>query len=130
MKLLFLAVSIALATLFSTPAFAAPAGGKKTKLIHLVSFKFKDTATPAQIKDVEEAFRDLKQKIPQIGSLEWGTNVSPEKHDKGFTHAWILSFKSAKDRDTYLSHPAHKKFGGILGPVLGDVFVIDFWAQR
>ena len=23
----------------------------------------------------------------------------------------------------------HKKFGQLVGPVLGDVFVIDFWAK-
>ena len=130
MKLPLLAILVVFATLFSTTAFAASPAAKKAKLIHMVSFKFKDTATAAQIKDVEDAFRGLKAKIPQIRNLEWGTNVSPEKHDKGFTHAWILSFKSAKDRDTYLTHPDHKKFGSLLGPVLGDVFVLDFWAQR
>lgn len=130
MKKLFLPLALCLATTISTSALAATSSAAKTKLIHMVSFKFKDTATPAQIKEVEDAFRGLKKSIPQIRSLEWGTNVSPEKHDKGFTHAWILSFKSAKDRDAYLVHPEHKKFGQKLGPVLGDVFVVDFWAQR
>ena len=43
---------------------------------------------------------------------------------------------SAKEADLLkrsfdrLVHPDHKKFGGIVGPVLGDVFVIDFWAQE
>ena len=128
MKLPLLA--LALATLFSTTALAATPTAKKGKLIHMVSFKFKETATAAQIKEVEAAFRGLKDKIPQIRSLEWGTNVSPEKHDKGFTHACLLSFKSAKDRDVYLTHPDHKKFGALLGPILGDVFVVDFWAQH
>jgi hypothetical protein len=100
------------------------------KLYHVVSFKFKDTATKEQIKEVEDAFRDLKKKIKEIQSYEWGTNVSPEKHDKGFTHAFILSFKSDADRDTYLVHPAHKAFGKQLGPILADVFVIDFWAEK
>ena len=67
---------------------------------------------------MEDAFRALKGKIPEIISYEWGTNVSPEKHDKGFTHGFILTFKSDKDRDTYLVHPAHKKFGELVGPVL------------
>jgi len=100
------------------------------KLEHVVCLKFKPTATPEQIKAVEEAFRGLKQKIPGILSLEWGTNVSPEKHDKGFTHCFILSFKSDQDRDTYLVHPDHKAFGKVLGPVMEDVFVIDFRAKE
>mgnify|MGYP006174763385 CR=1 FL=1 len=41
---------------------------------------------------LEEAFLALKAKIPQIQAVEWGTNVSPEKHDKGFTHCFILVF--------------------------------------
>ena len=100
------------------------------KLYHVVSFKFKESATKEQIKQVEDAFRDLKKKIKEIQSYEWGTNVSPEKHDKGFTHAFILTFKSDKDRDAYLIHPDHKAFGRIVGPVLADVFVVDFWASK
>ena len=94
-----------------------------------MSFKFKAAAAPGDIKKVETAFEALKKKIPQIVSLEWGTNVSKEKKDKGFTHCFILSFKSEKDLDTYIAHPDHKAFGKIVGPVLDDVFVIDFWAK-
>ena len=110
--------------------WVAEAQGKNGKLLHVVSFKFKEAATKEQIKEVEDAFRALKGKISEIQTLEWGTNVSPEKLDKGFTHCWVLSFKSDKDRDAYLIHADHKKFGAMLGPVLGDVFVIDFWSRQ
>lgn len=99
------------------------------KLQHVVCFKFKATAAPEQIKTVEQAFQGLKKQIPQVQSLEWGTNVSKEKRDKGFTHCFLLSFKSETDRDAYIEHPAHKAFGKIVGPILDDVFVIDFWAK-
>jgi len=111
-------------------AFALTASAANGKLYHVVSFKFKEGTTKEQIKQVEDAFRDLKKKVKEIQSYEWGTNVSPEKHDKGFTHAFILSFKSDKDRDTYLNHPEHKAFGKIVGPVLADVFVVDFWSTK
>lgn len=126
-KLFLLTALIALIG-FASTAPAEDAG--KGKLRHVVAFKFKPDATPAQIKEVEDAFRALKTKIPQIASLEWGTNCSPEKHDKGFTHCWILTFNSAADRDAYLPHPAHKAFGKSLGPVLEDAFVVDFWAKE
>jgi hypothetical protein len=96
----------------------------------MVAFKFKDTASKEQIKEIEDAFRDLKKKIKEVQSYEWGTNISPENRNKGFTHAFIISFKSEKDRDTYLNHPDHKAFGKLLGPILGDVFVMDFWAEK
>jgi len=98
-------------------------------LQHVVCFKFKSTASEQDIKKVEAAFRELKQKIPQIVSIEWGTNVSKENRDKGFTHCFLLAFRSEQDRDTYITHPDHKAFGKIVGPVLDDVFVIDFWAK-
>ena len=99
------------------------------KLQHVVCFKFKSTAAPEEIKKVETAFGALKEKIPQIAKLEWGTNVSKENRDKGFTHCFIVTFKSEKDRDTYIEHPEHKAFVKIVGPVVEEVFVIDFWAK-
>ena len=100
------------------------------KLQHVVSFKFKSSASSEDIKKVEDAFRALKEKIPQMVKLEWGTNVSKEKRDKGFTHCFIVTFKSENDRDTYIAHPDHKAFGKTLGPVLEVVFVIDFLAKE
>ncbi len=96
------------------------------KIQHVVSFKFKSTAKPEDIKKVETAFADLKKKITQIKALEWGTNISPENLNKGFTHCWILTFSSVADRDAYLVHPDHKEFGKSLGLVLEEAFVIDF----
>src|SRR5512133_2280636 len=95
------------------------------KLQHVVTFKFKDTASKQDIQKVVDGFAALKQKIPQMKSFEWGTNISPEKLNKGFTHCFIAKFKSEKDRDAYLVHPAHKAFAQDLGPVLDEVLVID-----
>ncbi len=102
----------------------------KGKLHHFVALKFKESATKEQITQVEQAFRALKKKIPQVSAFKWGTNISPEKLDKGFTHGFILTFKSEQDRDDYLVHPDHKAFGTLLSPVLADVFVIDFWNRE
>src|SRR5215470_4564216 len=86
----------------------------KGKLFHLVSFKFKENATPEQIREVEEAFRDLKRKIRQIQSYDSGVNISPERLNKGFTHGFVLTFKNDQARDAYLNHPDHKAFGTLL----------------
>jgi hypothetical protein len=131
MKMLIFALVISLSAGLALSGVAADDAAKKQKetLRHVVAFKFKDTASKDQIKQVEDAFRALPGKIPQIWKFEYGTNVSPEKHDKGFTHGFIVTFKTAQDRDDYLVHPAHKEFGKLVGPVLADVFVIDFWAK-
>ncbi len=128
MKILSLLLALFAGLAFA--AFAAEKPARSTRLLHVVSFKFKEAAKPEQIEQVVAAFRDLKRKIPGIKKFEWGTNISPEKHDKGFTHGFILTFKSEKDRNDYLVHPAHKAFGQLLGPILDDVFVIDYWAQE
>lgn len=130
-----LALALVSAMLFSSlvtvDALAADAPKKgRGKLIHMVAFKYKDSSTKEDIQKVEEAFAALPGKIPQIASFESGTNVSPEKLDKGFTHGYLLTFHSQTDRDEYLVHPDHKEFGKIVGPHLADVFVIDFWGQK
>jgi len=42
---------------------------------------------------------------------------------------FFLTFRSEKDRDDYLVHPDHKAFGALVGPLVADVFVVDFWAR-
>jgi hypothetical protein len=123
-KMLILISVMAVSVGLALSLMAADSGAKTpAKLRHVVAFKFKSTATSEQIKQVEEAFRGLKKKIPQIAEFEWGLNNSPEKHNKGCTHGFILTFKSEKDRDDY------KEFGQLVGPLLDDGFVIDVWAK-
>jgi len=107
---------------------AAPAG----TLRHIVVFKYKPSATEAQIKEVTDAFVALKTKIPNIVSIEHGVNDSPEKRNQGFTHVYQVTFTNAAARDAYLPHPAHKAFGALLGKlgVLEDVFVVDYTPAR
>lgn len=98
-------------------------------LRHVVLFKFKDSATPGDIKKVEDAFVALKGKISLIKSLEWGTNNSPEKLNQGLTHAFFVTFSSEKDRDAYLVHPDHEVFKKIAGPIIDKVTVVDYWVK-
>ena len=97
---------------------------------HVVHFKFKADANPEAVKKVETEFAALKGKIEEIQSLEWGTNVSPENLNDGFTHCWIVTFKDAKARDAYLVHPAHKAFVQVLKPVLEKPFGVDFIPKK
>lgn len=99
------------------------------ELKHLVFFKFKDDAPADSVKAVEDAFAALPSKIDAIKAFEWGTNNSPEKHDDGFTHAFVVTFDSEEGRAAYLPHPDHEAFVEILKPVLDKVRVVDFWVQ-
>lgn len=116
------------ALLAGVTAQAKPPGANN--LQHFVAFKFKASATPEQVEKVVDAFRQLEKKIPEIDKFRYGTNVSPEKHSKGFTHCFKVTFKTEKDRDAYLNHPDHKAFAEMIGPVVEDVFVMDYWSQE
>ena len=100
-----------------------------SKLRHVVIFSFKSTATTAEVDVVVRAFSALTSAIPGIAAYEWGTNVSPEGLNDGFTHCFALTFTSNEDRDAYLVHPAHQQFVALLLPSLERSLVLDYWAQ-
>jgi hypothetical protein len=130
MKLKVSLLALAALLLVGAVAFTSYETAKPKKMLrHVVLFKFKDSSTPAQIKEVEDAFRTLPSKIKEIKSLEWGTNNSPENLAQGFTHCFFVTFDSEEDRAAYLPHPDHKAFGKVLGPHLDKVLVVDYWAQ-
>jgi len=99
-------------------------------LRHVVLFKFKEGTSSQQIREIEDAFRALPGKVDEISDFEWGTDVSVENLQQGFTHCFFVTFRSEADRAAYLPHPAHKQFGKILGPHLDKVLVIDYWAAK
>ena len=104
---------------------------KTSKLLrHVVLFKFKESASKKQVQQVVDEFKALPGKIDAIHDFEMGTDVSVEKKAQGFTHCFLVTFRSEKGRDEYLPHPAHKAFGKIVRPVLDDVLVFDYWAER
>ena len=103
---------------------------KDSVLRHVVLFKFKENATEAAVQKLNAAFNALPEVIPEIKAFEWGINDSPENFHQGFTHCYLLTFDSVKDRDSiYAPHPAHKAFGDSLQPHLEKVFVVDYWTQ-
>ena len=98
-------------------------------LRHVVLFKFKDSSSAEDVQKVVDAFRGLKSKIPEVAAFEYGTDNSPEGLANGFTHCFLITFKTEADRAAYLPHPAHKAFVDVLKPHLDKVQVIDYWAK-
>jgi len=119
---LFLAVFCVLPFCFSQE--------KPDKMLrHIVMFKFKETSSKEDVLKVVQAFRSLKTSIPQVAAFEYGTDNSPEGLANGFTHCFLVTFKTEADRGVYLPHPKHKEFVEILKPHLDKVQVVDFWAE-
>lgn len=133
-------IAIAMVCVVATSSFTNFAFAEKTekkekakkKMVyrHAVMFQFTEEATKEQIKAVVDGFKELPKKIDTIIDFEYGTNVSPEKHDKGLTHFFLVTFKDKAGLNVYLPHQAHTDFVKILKPVLKDVTVIDYWAHK
>ena len=111
----------------STTNPAKSAMDKQKQLRHVVMFKFKEDADPAEVKKVEDAFAALPSQISEISFFEWGLNNSTEGLNKGFTHCFFMSFDSEEARQKYLPHPDHQAFVGMLDPLVKDALVVDYW---
>ncbi|MCS0582504.1 Dabb family protein [Massilia pinisoli] len=98
-------------------------------LRHVVLFAFKDEASYDDVDAIVKDFATLPAAIPGIAAYEWGTNVSPEGLNDGFTHCFTLTFAAAEDRDAYLVHPAHQRFVATLKTCLEKSLVLDYWAR-
>ncbi|SOE22270.1 Lactonase, 7-bladed beta-propeller [Spirosomataceae bacterium TFI 002] len=109
----------------------SPTINRKGKLLrHVVNLKYKAEATQQQIRDAEKVFVDLKNEIPEIADIEWGINDSEEGASKGFTHTFTLTFKDEHAREIYLFHKAHLDLVSKVGPIIADVFVMDYWTTN
>ena len=103
-------------------------GGKVLR--HIVNLKYKEEATEAQIDEAVKAFENIKNEIPEIEHLEWGVNDSKEGASKGLTHTFTLTFNDDNGREIYLFHEAHIALVNKIGPIIGDVLVMDYWTEK
>jgi hypothetical protein len=98
-------------------------------LRHVVLFKFKNGTTTEQIRKIENGCCALPSKISYIYDFEWGTDISVDDRNQGFTHCFIVTFRSEQDRDKYLPHPAHQELVEFLRPNIDQMLVIDYWMK-
>lgn len=96
---------------------------------HAVFFKFKPSATPEQVKEVESDFIRMSKQVPTITGFEWGTSESVEKLNDGFTHCFFVSFKDKAGLEAYLPSEPHKAFVAKLQGVVEKAFVFDYTAK-
>ena len=130
LPLFAVACTSAAITFMNAPSAQSYPGDGERMLRHVVLFKFKEEATKDQIDAVVKGFGELPKKISEIHDYEWGVNNSPEDHAHGYTHCFLVTFKSEADRDAYLPHPAHQAFVKVLLPILDEVHVVDYWANE
>jgi hypothetical protein len=98
-------------------------------LRHVVLFNFTDTATADEIRAVEEKFAALPGEIDEIHDFEWGRDIDVSNIARGYTHCFLVTFKTEADLDAYGPHPAHQEFVSLVQPILENVLVIDYWTE-
>ncbi|KAJ5122555.1 stress responsive A/B barrel domain protein [Penicillium atrosanguineum] len=103
-------------------------------ITHIVLFQFKAGIEPEVIKDTCDRMLALKgnclhptSQKPYITTSSGGADNSPEGIQNGITHAFVVEFASAGDRDYYThKDPAHLAFIQSLGGVIEKAQVIDY----
>lgn len=112
-----------------TSTSAALGQDKPAKVLrHVVMYKFKAEASPAQVQEVIDAFAGLPKKIDAILDFEHGKNVSQEGKSEGLTHCFVVTFRDEQGLAAYLAHPAHDAYVAVVRDKREKVVVFDYWA--
>ncbi|OCL09562.1 hypothetical protein AOQ84DRAFT_18479 [Glonium stellatum] len=103
-------------------------------IVHIVLFEFKPTTTHQVVEDVCKRMLALREKClhpstqkPYLKSSAGGRDNSPEGHQGGFSHGFVVEFENNEDRKYYLEKdPEHLAFVKSLEGVVQNVRVVDF----
>ncbi|MEI7024304.1 Dabb family protein [Paenibacillus sp. y28] len=73
---------------------------------HIVLFKLKDRSA-ASVQEAAQLLKDMEGKIPQLLSIEVGTDVIHS--ERSYDIALTTTFHSLDDLKAYNSHPVHQE---------------------
>ena len=87
-----------------------------------MSFRFK----PSAPSDAIVARLLVLDTLECVLGIHFGTNCGLENMARGHTHGFIITFKDASARDTYLSDPEYRAFIDFAATHVEETFVFDF----
>jgi Stress responsive A/B Barrel Domain len=96
------------------------------RFLHIVLLQFRPAVTAEEIASVFVLLEGLKDKIPGLLEFTGGPYSSPEGINKGYTHAFTMTFEDEASRDGYLPHPAHEEVKAAVVPLLDDLIGFDY----
>jgi len=87
-------------------------------VIHIINVKWKDEATPEQIKAVLDAVHQLPSKYPGIKRV-WTKNLKYQGQE-GFKQAIVMEFESEDALKKYADSPAQQSWYKVYQPIRDD----------
>ncbi|CAL5424061.1 unnamed protein product [Camellia sinensis] len=91
---------------------------------HLVVVKFKEEVV---VDEIVKGMEKLVSEIDAVKSFEWGQDIeSQEMLTQGFTHAFLMTFKTKEDFTAFLGHPKHVEFSATFSTVIDKIVLLDF----
>ena len=120
--------SVAIAATAAVMTNTQAADRPKVSFVHHVFFWLKNPNSQEDAAKLEKALKDLG-KIKEIKMAHVGkpvvTDFDKSVTDGSYAFSVMLVFDSAKDEETYLYHPLHKKFIDDNKHLFGKVIVYD-----
>lgn len=116
-KLLTLLLTASLLTLGAVTATAADTAPKS--VIHVVTVKFKDSATPEQIQAVLDGVKALPAAYPGLTRV-WVKSIKVQNApgtEKNRTHAFVMEFADEAAFKAYTDSPAQLEWYKVYVPV-------------
>ncbi|KAJ5832502.1 hypothetical protein N7474_000813 [Penicillium riverlandense] len=103
-------------------------------ITHIVLFQFKESVSAEVVNDVCRRMLGLKDNCihpssqkPYIKSSSGGRDNSIEGAQNGISHAFVVEFASAADRDFYIEKdPVHLAFVRSLDGIIEKAQIIDY----
>jgi uncharacterized protein (DUF1330 family) len=89
-----------------------------TTVIHIINIKWKEDATPEQIKAAVDAARQLPSKFPGIKRV-WTKNIKYQGQE-GMKQAIVMEFESQDALKKYTDSPAQKAWYELYLPIRED----------
>ena len=96
-------------------------------LIHIVAWKYKDSAGEDERNEHRSKLLALKNAIPELNELHVGSDVL--KLDRSFDTGLVAKFADEDALEVYTNHPDHLEVAG-MGKVIADkVISVDFFSD-
>ena len=98
-------------------------------LRHVVLLGFKADISKTQIQAIQDSFIRMAEQIEQTYDFEWGTNISSNNRNQGFTHFFVITFLAQEDLEQYQVHPIHEQLKADTIPYVEKLLVIDYFKK-